>query len=177
MRMLALKIAVMASYPTLILDCVKECAILCAGNWGWVDMHLKKKHLREEEEDFTDEEKADFSCRKECNERNLTETVTDVRTAIKHLPKRYFKDMATNTGICLENTHSGLKTIVGRIKKVKRKRDNARKKSQRSYTLLIAIGVAVGVAAIAGIAYFVVSSLLSCYESAPVQESKANPQT
>ena len=138
-------------------------------------MHLKKSDLHEEEDNFTDGEKTDYTCRKECSERCITETQTDVKTAIRHLPKHYFKEIATNTNICLENTQSGLKTIVGRIQRVKRKRETVRKKTERSHTLLISICVIVGMTVISFLAYFLVSSLLSCYETGSSTGVEAKP--
>lgn len=114
-------------------------------------------------------EMADRTCRKEFETRQVEETVTDVKTAIRHLPKRYFKNVATNTGICLQNTQSGIRTIVGRIKRVRRQRVEKAQKTGRAQKILTAAAIALALAAAAGVAYLFVNSLLECYSPSPSQ--------
>ena len=118
-------------------------------------------------------EAADRICRKEYEKREVEETLTDVKTAIRHLPKRYFKEATTNTNICLQNTQSGLKTIIGRIKRVKRKQVYEKQRMNRTHKILTAAALILGLAAAAWLAYFLVNSLLDCYNPAIPDKSSA----
>ena len=113
-------------------------------------------------------EEADRTCRKEYEMRHVDETVTDVKAAIRQLPRRYFKEVTTNTNICLQNTQSGLKTIIGRIKRVKRKKVQETQQIHRMNKLLIAGVIAIVLGIIASIAYFLVNSLLDSYNPSTV---------
>lgn len=135
-------------------------------------MRSSHKNLHSRDEDLeteieNDTEDVDRTCRKEFGRRNVEETVTDVRAAIKHLPKHYFKRIATNTNVCLQNTHSGIKTIVGRIKRIKQMKVKERRKTKLIHKILIAIAILLGLAAAAGVAYVFINSLLDCYNPAP----------
>jgi hypothetical protein len=119
----------------------------------------------------------DFSCKKECEEHRVQDTLTDVKDVITHLPKKYFKTLSTNTNLCLENTRTGMKTIVGRIKRMQKKRVEQKQNKSRTPQILLALAIAAGLLVLGGVVYVFVKSVVYSYQVAKpqAQEQSAKP--
>ena len=123
-----------------------------------VDTSNPDDELQDLENDDTDR-----ICRDACGHRTISDTITDVRAAIKHLPKRYFKNIAEGTNICIKGTRTGMKTLVGQIRRSEVARKKTIKASGRSHKTVFVIGIVLSMFAAAAVAFIITMSLMTVY--------------